>query len=86
MAFERLALGCVGTTITLSSGISSHFRYIIHRFSAKDSSEEWEKSEQAICMLKEANNYSTLHYETATGMEIWFTMPDLRATVSAIPK
>jgi uncharacterized protein len=29
-------------------------------------------------LLEEANNYSTLHYETSTGLETWFTLPNLK--------
>ena len=29
-------------------------------------------------MIAEANNYSTRHYETSTGLETWFTLPELK--------
>ena len=46
---------------------------------------EWENSQQSLKLLEEANNYSIRHYEFATGMETWFTLPDLK-TIVAPPK
>lgn len=44
-----------------------------------------ENSEEALKLREEVNNYSTRHYESATGMETWFTLPDLK-TIVAPPK
>jgi len=63
-------------------GSNSHVRYIIHRFTDNESLDEWERSEQAIRMLEEVNNYSTRHYETATGLETWFIVPDVKIMVA----
>jgi uncharacterized protein len=46
--------------------------------------EAWENSKEAQKILEEGNNYSTRHYETATGLETWFALPDL--TVVAPPR
>jgi hypothetical protein len=32
--------------------------------------------------LEEVNNYSTRHYETASGLETWFTPPDRKNGVA----
>jgi antibiotic biosynthesis monooxygenase (ABM) superfamily enzyme len=40
---------------------------------------------ESLKLLDEANNYSIRHYESATGMETWFTLPDLK-TIIAPPK
>ena len=31
--------------------------------------ESWDKSEESLKLLKEADDYSTRHYETSTGLE-----------------
>jgi uncharacterized protein len=65
--------------------MTSAVRYIIHRYTDKASMREWENSQQSLKLLEEANNYSIRHYEFATGMETWFTLPDLK-TIVAPPK
>jgi uncharacterized protein len=32
------------------------------------------------------NNYSTRHYETATGLETWFAIPDLKTVVAPLSR
>jgi antibiotic biosynthesis monooxygenase (ABM) superfamily enzyme len=34
--------------------------------------ERWDNSEESLRLLKEANDYSTRHYDTSTGLETWF--------------
>ena len=43
--------------------------------------EIWDNSPDVQKLLKEANRYSTRHYETATGLETWFVLPDLKTVV-----
>ena len=80
LAFERTALGYLGTTVVLPGGTSSNIRYI-RRFTDKASMEIWDNSQDVQKLLKEANRYSTRHYETATGLETWFVLPDLKTVV-----
>jgi uncharacterized protein len=44
--------------------------------------EAWENSQEAQKQLEEVNDYSTRHYETATGLETWFAIPDLKIVVA----
>jgi uncharacterized protein len=46
--------------------------------------EVWDNSEESQKLLQEAENYSTRHYETSTGLETWFTLPGLK-TLSQSP-
>jgi len=57
----------------------------IHRFSDTASLDAWEKSDEYLKQIEEANKYSTLYYGRATGLETWFTLPDLK-TIVAPPK
>jgi antibiotic biosynthesis monooxygenase (ABM) superfamily enzyme len=81
LAFERKALGYLGTTVILPGGTNSNIRYIIRRFTDKASMEIWDKSSDVQKLLQEVNMYSTRHYETATGLETWFMLPDLKTVV-----
>ena len=81
LAFERKALGYLGTTVILPGGTNSNIRYIIRRFTDKASMEIWDKSSDVQRLLQEVNIYSTRHYATATGLETWFMLPDLKTVV-----
>jgi len=39
-------------------------RYIINRFKDHASLDSWEDSEEAIKLLEEVNNYTTMYYES----------------------
>jgi antibiotic biosynthesis monooxygenase (ABM) superfamily enzyme len=79
LALEIKAPGYLGTTVILPGGTRSTTRYIIIRFVDKASMRAWRESDQSAELLKEADKYSTPHYDSAHGMETWFTLPDLRA-------
>ncbi|HEY9492078.1 MAG TPA: hypothetical protein VIP56_08845, partial [Nitrososphaeraceae archaeon] len=81
---ERKAPGYLGTTIIIPGGGKSPLRYIIRRFADKAAMERWDNSEESLRLLKEANDYSTRHYDTSTGLETWFALPDLK-TLSQSP-
>jgi antibiotic biosynthesis monooxygenase (ABM) superfamily enzyme len=78
LEFERKALGYLGTTVVLPGGTNSNIRYIIRRFTDKASMDIWDNSPEVQRLLQEANKYSTRHYETATGLETWFMLPNLK--------
>jgi antibiotic biosynthesis monooxygenase (ABM) superfamily enzyme len=78
LTFERKAPGYLGTTIILPGGTSSNLRYIIHHFTNRELMEAWEKSAESQNLLEEANNYSTRHSETSSGLETWFTFSNLK--------
>ena len=61
-------------------------RYIIRRFADKAAMETWDNSEESLRLLKEANDYSTRHYDTFTGLETWFTLPDLKTLIQSPPR
>jgi antibiotic biosynthesis monooxygenase (ABM) superfamily enzyme len=84
LTFERKAPGYLGTTIIIPGGNKLPLRYIIRRFADKAAMDAWDNSEESQKLIEEANNYSTRHYETSTGLETWFTLPDLK-TLSQSP-
>ena len=81
MIFENKVPGYLGTTIIAPGGNNSSVRYIINRFSDKVTMDAWESSAEALKLIEEANNYSTIHYTSAMSLETWFSVPDLKAIV-----
>ena len=84
LTLERKAPGYLGTTIIIPGGSKSPLRYIIRRFADKAAMERWDNSEESLRLLKEADDYSTRQYDTSTGLETWFALPDLK-TLSQSP-
>ena len=82
MILENKVPGYLGTTIIAPGGNTSSVRYIINRFSDKASMDAWESSAEALKLIEEANNCSTMHYTSVTGLETWFSVPDLKAIVA----
>ena len=82
---ERNAPGYLGTTIIIPGGNKSSLRYIIHRFTDKAKMETWENSQKSIKLIEEVNNYSERYHETASGLETWFALPDLKTQISLTP-
>ena len=84
LTFERKAPGYLSTTIIIPGGSKSSLRYIIRHFADKAAMEAWDNSEESQKLIQEADNYSTRHYETSSGLETWFTLPGLK-TLSQSP-
>lgn len=82
LRLESNAPGYLGTSIILPGGSSSNVRYFIRRFTDRASMEEWDTSQESRKLLEEVNNFSTRHYETTTGLETWFAVPDLKTVVT----
>jgi len=77
--------GYMGVTTLSPEGVDSDLRYLIWRFDSKAALDNWEKSDARNRLVDEVKNYSTQHYERATGMETWFALPSMK-TVKAPPK
>ena len=69
--------GSQGVTIlTLGKGLST-IRYVIHRFTDEAAELAWMQSKERITLIQEAATFSTPFTQTASGLEAWFTLPDL---------
>ena len=83
LMLARKVPGYLGTTTIMEASTdSAAIRHIIHRFSDKASLDAWENSEESHKLHEEANNYSTPYLQKATGMETWFTLPNLKTIVA----
>ena len=78
--------GYLGTTTIMETSKGSTVRHIIHRFRDKASIDAWENSQELHELTEEVNKYSTPYLQKATGLETWFTIPDLKANVPPPPK
>ena len=81
LILQRKVPGYLGTTTIMETGPDSSARHIIHRFRDKASLDAWENSEELRKLIAEVDNYSTPYLQKATGLETWFTLPDLKAIV-----
>jgi len=70
--------GYMGVTTLSPEGVDSDLRYLIWRYDSAAALEAWEKSDARNKLVAEVQNYSTQHYEKATGMETWFSLPGLK--------
>ena len=78
----RKVPGYLGTTTIMEGSTdSAAIRHIIHRFRDKTSLDAWENSEELRKLIAEVDNYSTPYLQKATGLETWFTLPDLKTIV-----
>jgi antibiotic biosynthesis monooxygenase (ABM) superfamily enzyme len=81
LILERKVSGYLGTTTIMETGTDSSARHVIHRFRDKASIEAWENSKDLRKLVEESKKYSTPYPQKATGLETWFTLPDLKAIV-----
>ena len=79
LELKKTSPGYLNTTLISPGGSDFGTRYIITRFKDKDSLDAWRKSENRAKMIQEANIYSTVQYQSATGLETWFALPKLEA-------
>ena len=79
LTLERKHTGYLGTTTIMETGTDSSARHVIHRFRDNSSLEAWENLEDLHKLREEANKYSTPYPQKATGLETWFTIPDMKS-------
>lgn len=84
IAEERRIPGFLTATVIVPSG-EPNVRYIVHHYSSSEALVAWEASERRQELIAEAGRYSVPHFERATGMEAWFTLPE-NALPSAPPR
>jgi hypothetical protein len=75
------ARGNLGVTILTPDTGTPGLIYIIHRFTDEDSLFLWQSSPEVKKLVAEADRFSTRLYEKATGLETWFTVPELDAVI-----
>lgn len=73
--------GYRGITTLAPQGFDSDIRYMIWRFDNQKDLEHWEKSDVRNKFVEEVKNYAEQRYDRATGMETWFSLPDMRRIV-----
>jgi uncharacterized protein len=79
--YDAVPIGSLGAAVITPEGNTSGRRIIVHRFANEEALKAWEESEERKALLVEAERFSVPHYQRATGLETWFTLPDERAIV-----
>ena len=77
--------GYRGVTTLSPQGFDSDVRYVIWRFDNQKDLDNWERSEIRNKFFLEVQNYAEQRYEKATGMETWFSLPDMHR-IAAPPR
>jgi uncharacterized protein len=73
--------GATGHTfLTPDAGVPTR-RVLIAQFPSEDAMRAWDESEDRDRLVREAEGFSSLDLQRATGLEAWFTLPGGRATV-----
>jgi antibiotic biosynthesis monooxygenase (ABM) superfamily enzyme len=77
--------GYDGLTVVTSSEPRGWVKTILIRFESKEALSDWEASPQRHSLAEQADRFSTHLYQTAPGMETFFSVPGAPAT-SAPPR
>jgi antibiotic biosynthesis monooxygenase (ABM) superfamily enzyme len=64
----------LGVVVLSPEASASNVFSFVHRFADEAALEAWENSDTLRSLLTEAEAFSTLHRQVATGMEAWFTL------------
>jgi antibiotic biosynthesis monooxygenase (ABM) superfamily enzyme len=73
--------GATGHTfLTPDAGLPTR-RVLIAQFPNADAARAWDESEDRDRLVREAEAFSSLNIQRATGLEAWFTLPGERAIV-----
>ena len=73
--------GNLGATVLGPDPTVPGLRVLVHRWNDVPAMRAWEASEERRQLTREADAFSTPHYQWATGLETWFTLPNTRAMV-----
>lgn len=65
------------TILTLPGKEQQQTRYVIHRFADQAAERAWMASPDRADLMREAATFSTPYTLTASGLEAWFTLPDV---------
>jgi uncharacterized protein len=68
----------MGVTTLSPEGVDSNLRYLVWRFDSAATLDAWENSDARNSLVEEVARYATQHYEKATGMETWFSLPGVK--------
>lgn len=79
--FASARYGATGHTfLTPDAGVPAR-RVLIAQFPSEDAMRAWDESEDRDRLVREAEAFSSLDLQRATGLEAWFTLPGARAIV-----
>ena len=78
---EAVRFGGLGASVITPDASMPARRVVVCRFASENSVRAWEESEVRDRLMQEAEAFSTPHFQRATGLETWFTLPGEGAMV-----
>jgi uncharacterized protein len=73
--------GATGHTFLISDPAAPTRRVLIAHFPDANRVKAWDESDERNQLVREAEKFSSLHLQRATGLETWFALPGKRAIV-----
>jgi len=74
--------GFRGATTLIPNEGDPNVRYNVWRFENKSALDAWKKSPDRVRLIEEVEMYATHHFAEATGMETWFSLPNVGAVIA----
>jgi hypothetical protein len=74
--------GFKGATTLVPNEGDPNVRYNVWRFQDQASLDAWRNSPERVKLIEEVGNYASQYYAEATGLETWFSLPDVGAIVA----
>ena len=74
--------GFKGATTLVPNEGDPYVRYNIWRFRDHATLDAWRNSPERVKLIEEVGNYASQYYAEATGLETWFSLPNVGAIVA----
>ena len=74
--------GFKGATTLVPNEGDPNVRYNVWRFHDQATLDAWRNSPERVKLIEEVGNYASQYYAEATGLETWFSLPNVGAIVA----
>ena len=74
--------GFRGATTLVPNEGDPNVRYNVWRFDGKETLDVWKNSPGRIKLVEEVEDYASQYFAEATGMETWFSLPNMGAVIA----
>ena len=74
--------GFKGATTLVPNEGDPNVRYNVWRFQDQATLDAWRNSPERVKLIEEVGNYASQYYAEATGLETWFSLPNVGAIVA----
>ena len=74
--------GFKGATTLVPNEGDPNVRYNIWRFQDQATLDAWRNSPERVKLIEEVGNYASQYFAEATGLETWFSLPNVGAIIA----